>query len=100
MLRGDPMFILHQKLKRLKAVLRKFNQDEFGNITTRVNEKKKELASIQVLILNANVSLELIEKEKIISHELHDLMLAEECYFKQKSRVSWFKEGDQNTKFF
>ena len=100
MIIGDPMYILHQKLKRLKAVLRKFNQDEFGNITTRVNKKRKELDPIQVLVLNANASLEIIEQEMALSLELHTLMQAEESYFKQKSLVSWIKEGDQNINFF
>ena len=38
---GDPMSRLHQKMKRLKAKLKEFNQDEFGNVTHKVTEKRK-----------------------------------------------------------
>ena len=50
-------------------------------------------------MLNAP-SLDLVEREKIVSLELNDLLLAEESFFKQKARVDWITEGDQNTKFF
>ena len=32
--------------------------------------------------------------------KFNDLLLAEESFFKQKVRVDWITEGDQNTKFF
>ena len=50
-------------------------------------------------MLNA-FSLDLIELEKTILIELHDLVLHEESFFKQKARINWINEGNQNTKFF
>ncbi len=35
-----------------------------------------------------------------IQHELNDLMEWEEIHWKQRSRVTWLQEGDQNTKYF
>ncbi len=35
-----------------------------------------------------------------IQHELNDLMGWEEIHWKQRSRVTWLQEGDQNTKYF
>ena len=74
---GDPMNRLHQKMKRLKTKLKKFNQDEFGNITNKVIEKKKELVDIQILVLNNPLDKNLIEMEGKISLELHALLQVE-----------------------
>ena len=50
---GDPISILHRKLKKLKVILRDFNKSHFGGISNRVDAKRKELVSVQLSILNA-----------------------------------------------
>ena len=97
---GNPMRMLHSKLKRLKQELRKFNQAQFGNISTKVAEKRRELADIQIAVLNSPNCTALIENERVISQEVRSLMQAEESYYRQKSRISWIKEGDLKHKIF
>ena len=97
---GGAMYILHEKLKRLKAELRRFNKTYFGNISAKVEEKRKELADIQIQILNFPSNDILIEREKSLTKEFSDMLKAEESFYRQKSRIDWIKEGDQNTKFF
>ena len=36
----------------------------------------------------------------MVSKELDDLLLKQEIFWAQHSRVSWLKHGDENTKFF
>ena len=55
---------------------------------TRVIEKTKELEDVQVQLLSGNGSSDLVGLEKNLSLELHDLLLAEESFFKQKSCIS------------
>lgn len=35
---------------------------------------------------------------KMMEQKLNDLLLKEEIFWKQTSRILWLKEGDQNTK--
>ena len=42
----------------------------------------------------------MIERERCMEKELQELMVVEESFLKQKSRVQWLQEGDQNTNFF
>ena len=35
-----------------------------------------------------------------VSKKLDDLLLKQEIYWAQRSRVAWLKHGDKNTKFF
>ena len=79
-IRGNAMSILHKKLKRLKVVLREFNLTHFGGISKRVDEKRRELASVQMSVLNTP-SPNLIELEKTLTLQLYDLMLADESFF-------------------
>ena len=75
-------------MKRLKNGLRRFNQLEFGNISAKVTQKRRELAELQVLVLNSTNDAVLIEMEKKLTIELNLLLQAEESYYRQKSRVS------------
>ncbi|KAK8547001.1 hypothetical protein V6N13_099746 [Hibiscus sabdariffa] len=58
-----------------------------------------ELENIQKLLLS-NPSGELIAREKEVAGELKVLSIAEEKFFRQKSRVQYINEGDENTAFF
>ena len=42
----SPMRALHGKLKRLKFELRRFNQIQFGNLISKMADKRKELVEV------------------------------------------------------
>ncbi|XP_022735625.1 uncharacterized protein LOC111288993 [Durio zibethinus] len=88
-IKGSPMLILHKKLKRLKLELRKFNLQSYGNLSGRVQAKRKELEVMQKAILTQNPPKELVMTERSLYEELKDLMKAEESYYRQKSRIRW-----------
>lgn len=98
-IKGSSMVILFEKLKRLKPILKEFNQNNFDNISKIVAKKRKELASVQNEVLRS-VSIELVYKMKKLSIVLNKLMLDEKCFYKQKSRIDWIFEEYQNTTFF
>ena len=82
---GNPLYILHQKIKRLKANLIRFNQKKFGNISGKVKVKRNELDDIQVKVLNKQVDVDLINNERRLAGELNDLLQAKESFCRQKS---------------
>ncbi|KAA3459648.1 reverse transcriptase [Gossypium australe] len=55
---------------------------------------------IQLLTLGDNVDLVLVEQLTYLSKQHRDLLTTEESYYRQRSRIIWIREGDQNTHVF
>ncbi|XP_044497603.1 uncharacterized protein LOC123219672 [Mangifera indica] len=66
----------------------------------RVLEARRQLENVQELLRISPLDEELAREEEIILESYRSLSLAEESLARQKSKVHWLKEGDQNTKFF
>ncbi|XP_039068118.1 uncharacterized protein LOC120214237 [Hibiscus syriacus] len=94
---GNPMQQLFFKLKRLKNSLKALNQNQYSNISARVNQKKMELQEQQIRSLNFADSF---HKELQLQNELHLLEEAENMFLRQKAKVQWINHGDKCTKFF
>ena len=97
---GSPSFILARKLKALKEDLKKWNKEEFGDLAFR----KKCLLS-ELLGLDAREDLSGPSQEdqthcSQIKGEIAHLASLEEISWRQKSRILFVKEGDNNTRFF
>ncbi|XP_018435427.2 uncharacterized protein LOC108807663 [Raphanus sativus] len=96
---SDPMISLCQKLKAAKFCCKSINQEFFSDIERRTKEAFEDLESIQRQMMNLPTP-ELFESERRARDLWLILAAAEECFFRQKSRIRWLEEGDANTAFF
>ena len=97
---GCPNYILVNKLKALKADLKKWNAGSFDNVGIKKNHLLYELHEIDKAAESRILTLdEKLRKENLVT-ELEKTILLDEISWRQKSRVLWLKERDINTQFF
>ena len=94
------MYRFQQKLKTLKAKIRTWNKEEFGNI---FEDKKRLINELELLIqkgMDEGWDEDMKEKEKSLWGQLEARERKEGIYWKKKSKVKWLQDGERNTKFF
>jgi hypothetical protein len=97
---GSPSFIFSQKLKALKIDLKRWNDQEFGNVEFRKKMHMEELCALDSLEEQRGLTSEENARKSGVIIDVENSILQEEISWRQKSRALWLKEGDKCTKFF
>lgn len=96
---GHSQFVLAQKLKSMKQVLKVWNKTVFGDIKLKVKLTESKAISIQE-ILDAGPSNTLHQDLSEAKSSLHNWLLIQETHWHQKARTRWLNEGGRKTTFF
>ncbi|XP_020271720.1 uncharacterized protein LOC109846892 [Asparagus officinalis] len=94
-----PIIDICMKLKSLRYALKQWNSTIFGNIFTHKKDLENDILRIESS-LQAQWDHSSHSELQSIKAKWHEIVIREEIFWKQKSRIRWLKEGDSNSKFF
>lgn len=83
-------------LSTLQGALKTWDRDVFGSVTKQVKELRAQLEEERGNTLYRGP----MDRERSIMSQLAEVLAREEVMAKQRSRISWLREGDRNTEFF
>ncbi|XBJ07688.1 hypothetical protein VPH35_013157 [Triticum aestivum] len=80
-------------LRSTMSTLRRWSSKKFGNVSREINKSRSRLE--ELMRMNADR-----QEIREASDKLNDLLYKEEMIWLERSRITWLKEGDRNTRFF
>jgi len=97
---GRGLFVLKDKLKKLKSDLKIWNREIFENVNQAVKKLQKKIQELDARD-DENVLDEFERKEMgLLLAEQSRNLFKQEAVLQQKTCLKWLKQGDLNTKFF
>lgn len=97
---GCAMYRVMQRLKVVKVALKLMNREGFGDVEANLVKVSHELTKVQEEMHKDVGNFELITREKGAQENLLRAKKNQPTFLHQKSKLTWLKCGDENTKMF
>ncbi|KAL7240263.1 hypothetical protein ACSBR2_006012 [Camellia fascicularis] len=97
-LQGWAGYKVSLKFKEVKASLKQWNKEEFGNLNDKLSLIEDQLHFIDLLQERNTLSDNDMQIKRILKSEYWKILRLIKITWLQKSRQIWFKEGDKNSK--
>eukprot|EP00253_Pinus_taeda_P004621 PITA_04621 len=97
--KGSSFFVWEEELRRVKVMLKNWAK-RLPNPATERKKSQIELENHHLHLETAEITKEELEKEAKLQQNFHKACLAEEEYWRLKSRSIWLKSDDRNSSFF
>ena len=91
--------MIAKKLKLIKAKIKKWNREAFGDIKIQKYNLMDSISQLDVKEETSSLSDEELEQRKADRYELTKVILIHEISWRQKSRALWLRVEDRNTRF-
>ncbi|XP_070022653.1 uncharacterized protein [Nicotiana sylvestris] len=96
---GDPFYMFNHKLKKLKKALSIWSRATYGDIFQNITSLE-EVVIVHEAQFEKFPTYQNRERLQKVQVELIRYLALEEEFWRQKSGMAWFQDGDRNKKFF
>ncbi|XP_073025066.1 uncharacterized protein [Primulina eburnea] len=93
---SDPTLSLGDRMEHCKVALLQWDKNKIRHTPRILKAQREKLNGLRTSDNWRSHEAQINELEE----EIEDLASKEEMYWRQRSRISWLKDGDRNTKFF
>ncbi|XP_075074644.1 uncharacterized protein LOC142162219 [Nicotiana tabacum] len=96
---ASPFIMFNHKLKKMKKALSLWSKATFGDIFQNL-ASLEEVVKVHETQFELNPTIQNRERLQRVQADLIRVWAIEEDFWKKKAGMTWFKDGDRNTKHF
>ena len=93
-------FVLKEKLKGLKLIIKEWHKGVYGDLEARASKGVEDILALNVRGEEVGLNEEEVELRKSLFGDLWRLLKAKDSNMVQRARSKWIKESDTNSKYF